>query len=149
MESCRDSMLRPSREWSVYLLGSGCQRYQWALWSWWHHWKSNSIKARSGSFWCSRTVACRKWASCVARCCSSWAQENSFFPQQAEEKSLSEPHEVATEKLDFQSSCYSPEAILGRGSEFYVRFDSIGFSWEVSPKWADRRVARVFQMCFP
>ena len=65
----------------------------------------------------------------------SWAYQKSFFPQQAEKKNISEPHEVAAEIWYFQSSGLSSETIIGRGSDFCVRFGITGFSWEVALEW--------------
>ena len=134
-------MRRPSHEWSVCLLGScclmpsHCQRHQWVKVSWWRPSKRNSIKATGANFRCRGRGERWVCASCFACSWSSWAKQSSFFPQQPEEKNLSEPLEFAAEIWELRSSFYFPETIPGRGSKFCNRSNSTGFSWEVSLKW--------------
>ena len=78
--------------------------------------KWNIIKARCENFRCCRRGACQMRASCFPFSWSAWAQQNSCFARQAEEKNFSKSSEVVLQIWDCEFPCNVAEAILGRGS---------------------------------
>ena len=154
MESCWNRMRRPSREGSVSLLEPGClapslcQRYQWAVISWWHFWKSNGFKARSANFRFSGRGRRRVGANCFACSWYSWAQQSSFCPHQAEQKNISERRDVDAEIWVFRCSCYSQKRSLLEVPRFASTLTAQVSRGKSRRSVRYRRAAPVFQMGF-
>ena len=102
----------------------------------------NSIKVRGANFRYLGTGGCLVCVSCFACSWSSWTYQNPFSPGKQIRK-ISKGTVILPEKFEISSPPASPQKlVLGRGSKFYVGFDSTGLSWVVSSK-------RVASTCSP